>query len=919
MSTQDVDIDALLRGGRRPRRWIALLLIAAIAAIAVLAWYFTQSEEVVEVSEPETTRAFLGRLTSSVELSGSAAAAQTSALKFNVGGEVDSVNVDVGDEVSRGDVIARLEDSATNRQVETAEVQLELARLRLEELLESPAASRIAASDRALATAQAQVVSARLDLEQIEDLPDASTIDAAEQTLANARTQLSSAEQALDELTAAVDPGDLARAQQNVANAAAQLSTAEEMLSDLTDPPTATELASADQAVANAAAQLSSAQQAFEDLTGDPSAAELASAEQALASAASQLVSAEQALERLTEEPAVADIETARSAAAQARNPVSDAEQAIDNAQKALDNAHERFCDDIVVLPEICDDDPPLPDSEIELLETKTDNSGATLERRARDLINAQRAWQTAVNSHEAASSSLMAAEARLAELTDEPDPEAVKQASETVAAARAAHEAARARLDDLLTPATEDDVFQAEQAVVAATAGLIAAESKREDLHKPADDNDVFQAEQAVAAARAGLAAAQAALNDLLGEIDPSDLYQAQQTVAAATANRDAAESRLAELLAPPTDEDILEAQLALASAESVLKEAQANHDELMAGPTATTIAQQEQNVRLAEITLEQALSTLRDLEIQAPFDGVVEEVNIEPGDLVGPSDVAFVVNTRDQIVIELSVTEAEWFQLLEGQAGVATFDAIEETRYAVTLNTLSRVPTVESGVVTYAVEARILTPEELADVEDELAAIGGQGAVTVGGEGASGGVSNPFEGPQAKALLDAFEAQVTLPPDLTIIELVRLLVFDEPIPDGVVLPDGFEIPAQFKGQIRNLFLTYERRLAEFEATGAIEVPLPAPGMTANVTFLTEIREQTVQVVVSAVRQIDGEFFVAVPSDNLQGWERVAVQVGESDGQRVEILDGLEAGQTLVLGVDTEGIAYAAVLLGAG
>ena len=66
-------------------------------------------------------------------------------------------------------------------------------------------------------------------------------------------------------------------------------------------------------------------------------------------------------------------------------------------------------------------------------------------------------------------------------------------------------------------------------------------------------------------------------------------------------------------------------------------------------------------------------------------------------------------------------------------------------------------------------------------------------------------------------------------------------------------------------------------------------------------------------------MRQIDGEFFVAVPSDNLQGWERVAVQVGESDGERVEILDGLEAGQTLVLGVDAEGIAYAAVLLGAG
>ena len=921
MSTQDVDIDALLRGGRRPRRRIALLLllVAAIAVVAVLAWYFTRSEEVVEVSEPETTRAFLGRLTSSVELSGSAAAAQTSSLRFNISGEVESVNVEVGDQVSRGDIMARLEDSDIRRQVETAEVQLELARLRLEELLESPAASQIAASERALATAQAQVVSATLELEQIDDPPDASEIESAQQALANAATQLSSAEQALDELTAAVDPGDLARARQSVANAAAQLSTAEEALTDLTDQPTATEIASADQAVANAASQLSNAQQALEGLKSEPSPAELASAEQAVAAAASQLVSAEQTLESLTDEPDIADIETARAAAVQARNPVTEAEQAVDNAEDAMQDAHERFCDDIVVLPEICDSDPPLPESEIELLETKTDNSGATLERRSRALINAQRAWETAVNSFESASSNLIAAEVRLANLTDGPDPQAVEQASEAVAAAKAARDAADARLDELLNPPTEEDIFQAEQAVVAATAGLIAAESQREDLHQPPDENDVFQAEQAVAAAGAGLVAAQAALNDLLGDVDPSDLYQAQQTVAAATANRRAAEARLEELLAPPTDEDILEAQLALASAESVLKEAQADHDELMAGPTATTIAQQQQNVRLAEISLEQALSTQQDLLIEAPFDGVIEEVNVEPGDLVGSSEVAFVLNTRDRIVIELSVTEAEWFQLLEGQAGVATFDAIEETRYAVMLDTLSRVPTVESGVVTYAVEARILTPDELSDVEQELAAIGGQGAVTVGGEGTSGGVPNPFEAPQAKALLDAFEAQVTLPPDLTILELLRILVFDEPIPEGVVLPDEFDIPAQFKAQIRNTFLTYERRLAEFEETGAIEVPLPAPGMTSNVTFLTEIREQTVQVIVSAVRQIDGEFFVAVPSENLQGWERVAVQVGESDGERVEILDGLEAGQTLVLGVDTEGIAYAAVLLGAG
>ena len=81
-------------------------------------------------------------------------------------------------------------------------------------------------------------------------------------------------------------------------------------------------------------------------------------------------------MERLTAEPSVAEIETARSAAVQARNPVTEAEQAIDNAEEALANAHERFCDDISVLPEICVGDPPLPESEIELLKTKTTNSG---------------------------------------------------------------------------------------------------------------------------------------------------------------------------------------------------------------------------------------------------------------------------------------------------------------------------------------------------------------------------------------------------------------------------------------------------------------------------------------------------------------------------------------------------------------
>ena len=900
------------------------LLVIAIGVIAVLAWYFTRSGEETVVFEPQRVTATTGQLTTTVELSGSAAAAQTSSLSFGVAGEVDSVDVEIGDEVSSGDVLASLDDSDAQRQLETAEVQLNLARLRLEELLETPAASEIAASERALATAQAQVVSAALALEQIDDPPDASEVEAAEQAVANARSQLSSAEQALAELTGDVDAVQLARAQQDVANAATQLSTAQEALNDLTDEPTATEIASADQAVANAASQLSNAQEVLADLTGEPTDAELASAEQAVASAASQLASAQQTLDLLTTEPSVAEIETARSAAAQARNPVSAADQAVDSAEDALEDAHERFCDDIVVLPEICDAPPPLPQSEIDLLETKTDNSGATLERRARELINAQIAWEQALNSYEASASSLMAAEARLADLTEGPDADVLAQATEAVTAAEAAHEAAKARLEELLTPASDEDVFQAEQAVVAATAGLVAAENQREELSEPADPNDVFQAEQAVAAARAGLTAAQVALNDLLGDVDSSDLYQAEQALAAAEANRDAAEARLAELLAPPTDDDILEAELALASAESSLREAQARHDELLTGATATTIAQQEQNVRLAEISYEQALSAMEDLVIKAPFDGVVEEASVEPGDRIGAGGTAFVVSTRDQIVVDLTVTEAEIFELEELQVGVASFDAIDGVQYPVRITTISRVPNVEQGVVTYAVEATVLSPLAIQAVRNDLQALGvtvpePQRAGDRDGQGQGGGDAAVDR--QQAARFQAWLQSLDLPEGTSVIDVVRAIANDEELPGGVELPEDFEITDEQRAQLRALLARFSGGgggAAGGTAAVGDDRQLPVDGMSATVTILTAVRDEAVLVSTSAVRQIDGAFYVAVPTED-GGWERLAVQIGETDGTNVEILEGLEDGATLLIGADSEGIAYSATQLPGG
>jgi multidrug efflux pump subunit AcrA (membrane-fusion protein) len=921
VSNQDIDIDALVRGQGRSRRWVMLLLAIVIVAVAIVAWLVTRDSEQEVVFEPQRITATRGQLTTTVELSGSASAAQTSTLSFGASGEVDSVNVEVGEEVIRGDALASLDSSNAERQLETAEVQLEIARLRLEELLEHAADSDIAASERALATAQAQVVSAALELEQIDDPPDASAIEAAEQSLASARNQLSAARQALSDLTDGVDPTQLARAQQDLANAVMQLSAAQEALEDLRNGPTSTQIANADRSVANAATQLSTAQEALKELTSEPTTAERAAAEQAVASAASQLASARQGLERLTTERSVAEIETARSAAVQARNPVTVAEQAVERAEDALERAHERFCDDIVVLPEICDAAPPLPQSEIDLLETKTENSGATVERRSRELIAAQESWEQAVNSYDAAVSTLIAAEARLDELDSDPDADELAQATESLAAAEAAHEAAKARHEDLLTPATEEDVFQAEQSVVAATAGLIAAESERQELREGADATDILQAEQAVRAAEAGLNAAESSLNELLGGVDPRDLYQAEQSVAAAEANRDSAESRLKELLEPPTAEDILEAELALASAESSLKEAQARYDELLAGADDTTIGQQEQNVRLAEIALEQAVAAMEDVVITAPFDGVIEAVNIELGDRIGGGAAAFVLSTRDQIVVDLTVTEAEIFDLEETQVGVASFDAIEGIQYPVRISTISRVPDVEQGVVTYVVEATVLSPLAIQAVRDDLQALG----VTVPEPrpaGGQGGGEATAANPQQAARFRAWLESLDLPEGVTMIQVVQALANDEPLPEGVDLPEDFEITDEQRAQLRTLIARFSGGgggAAGGQAAVDDDRQLPVDGMSATVVILTAVREEAVLISTSAVRQIDGAFYVATPTEEESGWERVAVQIGETDGTNVEILEGLAEGETVLVGVDSVGIAYSATQLPGG
>ena len=854
----DVDIDALIRGRRRRWRWLlptgAVIVATGVVAVVLL----VGSEEADVVVEPQQVEATTGSLTTTVDLSGSAAAKRSADLTFESAGVVTSLMVASGDAVQAGETLATLDDAASQRRIETARSQLRLAQLRLDDLLASPGAADIASALQSIESAESQVASAELALERLLDPPGADEIASAEQA---------------------------------VAGALGQLSAAEEALARLREPPSVADLASAEQTVASALGQLSAAEEALARLREPPSAADLASAEQAVASAASQLANAEDALAALTAAPTEAEVAGRESAVTQARAQLSSAANRAHESRSALDEAFEDFCagyDHYDDIEEICILDVPLSDSRLaDLRDSLDEGRGSWYERYANTLIEANVAFVVDDSARETAVTSLATVEEQLADLLAPAPEEDIRQAELAVNAARAGHEAAVARLTDLTEPATEENIFQAEQSVEAARGSHNAAAARLADLTEPATEEDLFQAEQSVEAARA---------------------------------SHDAAVARLADLRAPAGEGDIAQAEASLESARAGLASAQARHDELLAGSTANAIAQHEENVRLAELSLEEAQAALTELTLVAPFNGIVEAVNVRPGDRVTANLVAVSMSTSDRIVIELTVTEADLLNLEVGQVGLATFAAIDGVSYPVQLTVVSRVPVSAQGVVTYDVQATMLAGAALVAAADQLAVLAGAGiggalGDLAGARGAGGGGFGGGAGPAA--LLE----QMRLPEGVSVEDVLQALADGEGLPDGVELPEGFNVPPETLQQMARAILDRGgigggRDASAGAARDAAARPVPAPGMSASVTVLTEQRPEAVLVPITAVRQLDGAWFVTVPAptaENSAAFARVTVEVGISDGASVEITSGIEAGADLLIGADTSGIAFSA------
>jgi len=418
--------------GLSPFEWVVLAAAFAAAAFGGYAVYAEATDLDAKAPAASSTYipAFRTNISSTISTTGTVQATQQVNLNFGSSGEIKEINVKVGDHVTAGQVLARLDDAQLQSALRAAQSNLASAQARLNAVL-SPSPADLASAQQAVLNAQNQVATAQNNLDDLRAKPTAADIASAQQAVLQAQNALQSAQDALTKAQA-----DFASAQRELSSARSDLTNAYNTLSLARSDLKAAETACPDApATPSLPAKGSRAQPApfvsvTVDCDGDTAAlAAYKAANAAYASAAGAY------------NAAVANADAKESAldAAQTARASGNLERAIQSAQLGLQAAQQKQQETL---------------------------AGATpLE------------IQAAENSLSAAQASLTAAQQRYDELLH-PAPDAVLPLQASVAQAAEAVDAAQEGLDKATIVAPFDGVIAAVNGTVGgqATGGTTVA-----------------------------------------------------------------------------------------------------------------------------------------------------------------------------------------------------------------------------------------------------------------------------------------------------------------------------------------------------------------------------------------------------------------------------------------------------------
>jgi multidrug efflux pump subunit AcrA (membrane-fusion protein) len=140
------------------------------------------------------------------------------------------------------------------------------------------------------------------------------------------------------------------------------------------------------------------------------------------------------------------------------------------------------------------------------------------------------------------------------------------------------------------------------------------------------------------------------------------------------------------------PGDVAVLEALIADASGDYVI---------YSVGPDPEDIAVSEARLENAKAQLASAEAALEDLELLAPFSGVVSEIHINPSEWVAPGQPVLLIADLDHLRVETTdLGEIDVAQIFTGDVATITFDALPDLEIMGEITRIAPKATGTSGV---------------------------------------------------------------------------------------------------------------------------------------------------------------------------------------------------------------------------
>lgn len=156
-------------------------------------------------------------------------------------------------------------------------------------------------------------------------------------------------------------------------------------------------------------------------------------------------------------------------------------------------------------------------------------------------------------------------------------------------------------------------------------------------------------------------------------------------------------------------TEREIAEAELEVSLAETRVADLEEKVDLLADGPD-------PDQVTILETQLAIAQSRLDSILVEAPFDGTITILSVQPGDIVGVGSQALQIDDLSEMYLDVQISEIDIPMVAVGQGAALVFDAYFENTFNGEVTQIAPVGQNVQGVVEYTVRIN------LSDADDRI-----------------------------------------------------------------------------------------------------------------------------------------------------------------------------------------------------